>query len=152
TAPRPTMLVGSPVQEEPSTLPDRAPQPTVVYITGRSASSNPAEVLGAVAVPAIDSSGAAGAAPGVVAATTAVAVGPYEVATHIARGALGSVYICRKASHADAGRLYTLKVIREHVIRKDLAVASFNHEALVGSLFRHPNAQTVIHRGLYEGQ
>src|SRR5204863_1580836 len=56
TSPRPTMLAGSPVQEEPTTPHDRAPQPTVVYITGRSASSKPDEVVGAVAVPAIDSS------------------------------------------------------------------------------------------------
>ncbi|MDB4983636.1 MAG: serine/threonine protein kinase, partial [Myxococcales bacterium] len=78
-------------------------------------------------------------------------VGPYEVATRLARGGMGSVYVCRKAG-GDHGRLLTLKVVREHTIRQELAAASFRHEALVGSLFRHPNAQTVIDRGVYEDQ
>jgi eukaryotic-like serine/threonine-protein kinase len=79
-------------------------------------------------------------------------VGRYEVATRIARGAMGSVYLCRDTTRPESGRLLTLKVIRQHAVKQDLAMASFDHEARIGSLFRHPNAQTVIDRGVFEGQ
>jgi serine/threonine protein kinase len=84
-------------------------------------------------------------------ASAAVRIGGYEVATRIARGGMGSVYVCRKAG-GDHGRLLTLKVVREHTFNHELAAASFRHEALIGSLFRHPNAQTVIENGVYDDQ
>jgi serine/threonine-protein kinase len=74
------------------------------------------------------------------------------VAARIARGAIGSVYVCRKVKGEDPNRLLTLKVIRQHTLHQDLAEASFRREVRVGSLFRHPNAQTVIDTGIYDGQ
>ncbi len=79
-------------------------------------------------------------------------VGPYEVATRIARGAMGSVYVCRNANGGNPSRLFALKVIRQHTAKKELAAASFRHEALIGSLFRHANAQTVVDQGTFEDQ
>jgi eukaryotic-like serine/threonine-protein kinase len=79
-------------------------------------------------------------------------VGRYEVATRIARGAMGSVYVCRDTTRPDPRRLLTLKVVRQHAVKEELALASFDHEGLIGSLYRHPNAQTVIDRGVFEGQ
>jgi serine/threonine-protein kinase len=64
---------------------------------------------------------------------------------------MGSVYVCRDATRPNAG-LLTLKVVRQHSVKEELAIASFEHEARIGTLFRHPNAQTVIDRGLFEGQ
>jgi eukaryotic-like serine/threonine-protein kinase len=85
-------------------------------------------------------------------AGSAFRVGRYEVAARIARGAMGSVYVCRDTTGPSIGRLLTLKVVRQHSVKQDLAIASFNHEALIGSLFRHPNAQTVIDHGVFEDQ
>jgi serine/threonine-protein kinase len=82
----------------------------------------------------------------------ALRVGRYEVATRIARGAMGSVYVCRDTTRADSGRLLTLKVVRQHSVKQELAIASFEHEARIGELYRHPNAQTVIDRGVFEEQ
>lgn len=79
-------------------------------------------------------------------------VGRYEVATRIARGAMGSVYVCRDTTRPEPRRLLTLKVVRQHAVKQELALASFDHEALIGSLYRHPNAQTVIDRGVFEEQ
>ena len=84
------------------------------------------------------------------AVTSPFRVGPYEVALRIARGGTGSVYVCRKQS--EPSRLLTLKVIRQHAPEKELAAASLKHEALVGSLFRHPTAHTALQSGEFEGQ
>jgi serine/threonine protein kinase len=87
-----------------------------------------------------------------IATATPFRVGPYEVATRIARGAMGSVYVCRNVNAGNPSHLFALKVIRQHTAKKELAAASFRHEALIGSLFRHPNAQTVIDQGTFEDQ
>lgn len=83
--------------------------------------------------------------------TSALRVGRYDVAARIARGAMGSVYVCRDTTRPNAG-LLTLKVVRQHAVKEELAIASFEHEARIGTLYQHPNAQTVIDRGVFEGQ
>lgn len=77
-------------------------------------------------------------------------VGEYEVATRLAQGGTGSIYVCRRSKAA--GALYALKVIRQHAQQKEAVVSSFRREARVGKLLRHPNALTVIDEGTYEGQ
>ncbi|HEY4186208.1 MAG TPA: serine/threonine-protein kinase [Polyangia bacterium] len=79
-------------------------------------------------------------------------VGQYEVATRIAQGGTGSIYVCRRANGPQPQSLLTLKVIRQHALAKDAAAFSFKREARVGALFRHPNAQTVIDVGVYDEQ
>jgi eukaryotic-like serine/threonine-protein kinase len=115
----------------------RAP-PQVVTITGGSASQTASQP------PRPAAADQTGQVP--------VRVGLYEVATRVARGGMGSVYVCRKAGGADNGRLLTLKVVRQHTIKHELAAESFRHEARIGALFRHPNAHTVIDSGVDEGQ
>lgn len=77
-------------------------------------------------------------------------VGEYEVATRLAQGGTGSIYICRRVKRPQA--LFTLKVIRQHAMQKDAAVFAFQREARVGKLLHHPNAITVLDEGNYEGQ
>jgi len=77
-------------------------------------------------------------------------VGEYEVATRLAQGGTGSIYVCRRAK--TTGPLFALKVIRQHAQQKEAVMASFRREARVGKLLRHPNALTVIDEGTYEGQ
>jgi serine/threonine-protein kinase len=113
-------------------------RPATVVITGGSAGGRPPPAGAPVAIEA----GPTGPIP--------FRVGPYEVAARVARGGTGSVYVCRASS--DPKRLLTLKVIRQHALRRDLAEASFNHEAMIGALFRHPHAQTVLQTGVYDGQ
>jgi serine/threonine protein kinase len=139
--PFPTVVISS---ESPRPIDHtvQASAPRIVTIRSSSGTSTAAGTHEQASV------AGAGAAPH---APAPVRVGGYEVATRIARGGLGSVYVCRKAG-GDHGRLLTLKVVREHTIEQALAAASLHHEALVGSLFRHPNAQTVIDSGIYGGQ
>jgi len=77
-------------------------------------------------------------------------VGDYEVATRLAQGGTGSIYICRRAK--STGALFSLKVIRQHALQKEAVIASFKREARVGKLLQHPNALTVVDEGNYEGQ
>jgi len=138
----PTIVItGDPSRPVNETV-DQTRRPPVVVIS----SSGPSRTTAG----ASETQGAASASPAVAAASP-FRVGPYEVATRIARGGIGSVYVCRRVTGPDAGRLYMLKVVREHV-QQELAAASFRHEGKIGSLFRHPNAQTVVDGGVYEGQ
>ncbi|MEO8213192.1 MAG: protein kinase [Myxococcales bacterium] len=91
-------------------------------------------------------------APSQVSAPIPFRVGNYEVATRIAQGGMGSIYVCRRAGDAGFQRLYTLKVVRQHSAKRDEAVRSFKREAHVGSLVSHPNLQTVLDTGSYKDQ
>jgi serine/threonine-protein kinase len=125
--------------------PVSVPEPPVVL----AAIPAPTPVAAPVAAPepiASPSPPAAAPAPG------AFRVGPYEVATRIAQGGMGSIYLCRREGASGFRRLYTLKVVREHAIEKDVAVRSFMREARVALLMDHPNAITVADVGSYKQQ
>ena len=79
-------------------------------------------------------------------------LGEYEVATRIAQGGMGSIYVCRRAGSTGVQRLFTLKVVRQHAKQVAQVVQSFRREARVGALLSHPNLQTVIHVGTYHEQ
>jgi serine/threonine-protein kinase len=79
-------------------------------------------------------------------------LGEYEVATRIAQGGMGSIYVCRRAGTPGVQRLFTLKVVRQHAKQIAQVVQSFRREARVGALLSHPNLQTVIHVGTYHEQ
>lgn len=91
-------------------------------------------------------------AAGGVSAPIPFRVGSYEVATRLAQGAMGSIYVCRRVGAAGFQRLFTLKVIRQHSTRKDIAVNSFLREARIGALVDHPNVQKLVDVGSYEEQ
>jgi serine/threonine protein kinase len=147
-ASRVVTIQGSPVPwsaaGQPGTQP-RGPVAVAGTITvGQGARTGENDRLAAPVTPAPTGALPVGATP--------FRIGPYEVATRIARGAMASVYVCRQANGEDPSRLLALKVIRQHTSQKDVAAASFRNEARVGAAFRHPNAQTVIEEGLFEDQ
>jgi serine/threonine protein kinase len=132
-----------------------SPEPAVVVVgdsgpTGKveSAKIQPAKVesdSGAAAVPSpAEAQGASVAIP--------FRVGSYEVATRIAQGGMGSIYVCRRVGAAGFQRLFTLKVIRQHSTQKEVAAKSFTREAQFGTLLNHPNVQTLVDVGDYDGQ
>ena len=79
-------------------------------------------------------------------------VGDFEVATRIAQGGTGSIYVCRRVSGEQPRSLLALKVIRQHASEKEAVAVAFKREARVGTVFRHPNALTVLDVGVYENQ
>jgi serine/threonine-protein kinase len=128
-----------------------------------SSSSGSSETTAPAAAPASPSvsesragpgpgSGPAAGLPGSGPTSTAFRVGAYEVATRIAQGGMGSIYVCRRAAPGSGQRLFILKVVRQHSTQIEQALRSFRREARVGALIRHPNLQTVVDQGDYNGQ
>jgi eukaryotic-like serine/threonine-protein kinase len=79
-------------------------------------------------------------------------LGPYEIASRIGQGGMGSVYACRRTGTVGFRRLFALKVIRQGTGIEHLAERSFAREAQVGSLVDHPNTQSVVDVGTYRNQ
>jgi hypothetical protein len=79
-------------------------------------------------------------------------LGPYEVASRLGQGGMGSVYVCRRTGAAGFRRLFALKVIRQGSGQEQAAEKSFLREIRVGVLLDHPNTQSVIDVGMYKNQ
>jgi serine/threonine protein kinase len=79
-------------------------------------------------------------------------LGPYEVASRLGQGGMGSVYVCRKAGAAGFRRLLALKVIRQGSGQEPAAERSFLREVRVGVLLDHPNIQSLVDVGMYKNQ
>lgn len=126
-----------PVRSVPG--PELSPAMSVKSVgAGTADTSVPAEMEGSVS--------------GAIAAGAPFRVGSYEVATRIAQGAMGSVYVCRRVGAVGFQRLFALKVIRQHSTQQDVAVKSFIREAKIGAMLDHPNLQTLVDVGTYEDQ
>ena len=79
-------------------------------------------------------------------------VGPYEVASRLGQGGMGSVYVCRRTGAAGFRRLFALKVIRQGSGQEQVAEKSFLREIRVGVLLDHPNMQSLVDVGMYKNQ
>ncbi len=79
-------------------------------------------------------------------------LGPYEVASRLGQGGMGSVYVCRRNGAAGFRRLFALKVIRQGSGQEPEAERSFLREIRVGVLLDHPNTQSLIDVGMYKNQ
>ncbi len=84
-----------------------------------------------------DSGGNAGAAQ----------VGRYEVLLRIARGGMGTVYLCQVTGAGGFRRLFALKVIRDHLSRNDEYVRMLLQEARIASRLHHPNVVGIVDIG-----
>ena len=78
--------------------------------------------------------------------------GAYEVVTRMAQGAVGSIYLCRRAGSQQFQHLYVLKVIRQHSEDGEAAAESFMREARVSMLVTHPNILPILDFGHYQDQ
>lgn len=79
-------------------------------------------------------------------------VGRYEVLLRIARGGMGTVYLCRVTGEGGFRRLFALKVIRDHLSRNDEYVRMLLQEARIASRLHHPNVVGIIDIGMLSGQ
>ncbi len=71
-------------------------------------------------------------------------VGRYEVLLRLARGGMGTVYLCRVTGEGGFRRLFALKVIREHLNNNQAYVRMLLEEARVASRLSHPNVVGII--------
>jgi len=79
-------------------------------------------------------------------------VGRYEVLLRIARGGMGTVYMCRVTGEGGFRRLFALKVIRDHLSRNDEYVRMLLQEARIASRLHHPNVVGIVDIGMLSGQ
>lgn len=79
-------------------------------------------------------------------------VGPYRVVGRLAKGGVGSVYLCSRGGPFGFRRLFALKVIRQHIDTTIDAERAFADEARIGGKLSHPNLNGVLDAGLYEQQ
>jgi hypothetical protein len=79
-------------------------------------------------------------------------VGRYEVLLRIARGGMGTVYLCRITGEGGFRRLFALKVIRDHLSRNQEYVGMLLQEARIASRLHHPNVVGIVDIGMLQGQ
>jgi serine/threonine protein kinase len=70
----------------------------------------------------------------------AVIRGKYRIVSKLGQGGMGTVY---KVVHVAFNEVYALKVIKPSLMRHDLFVKRFKHEAVITRKLRHPNAVRV---------
>jgi serine/threonine protein kinase len=79
--------------------------------------------------------------------TAPAVVGRYEVLLRIARGGMGTVYLCRVTGEGGFRRLFALKVIRDHLSRNPEYVEMLLQEARIASRLHHPNVVGIVDIG-----
>lgn len=79
-------------------------------------------------------------------------VGRYEVLLRLARGGMGTVYLCRVTGEGGFRRLFALKVIRDHLNTNQAYVQMLLEEARIASRLSHPNIVSIIDIDTFAGQ
>jgi eukaryotic-like serine/threonine-protein kinase len=79
-------------------------------------------------------------------------VGRYEVLLRLARGGMGTVYLCRVTGEGGFRRLFALKVIRDHLNTNHAYVQMLLDEAHIASRLSHPNIVSIIDIDTFAGQ
>ena len=79
-------------------------------------------------------------------------VGRYEVLLRLARGGMGTVYLCRVTGEGGFRRLFALKVIRDHLNTNQAYVRMLLEEARIASRLSHPNIVSIIDIDTFAGQ
>jgi eukaryotic-like serine/threonine-protein kinase len=74
-------------------------------------------------------------------------VGSYELLAEIARGGMGTVFLCRRAAQGGFERLYAMKVMHPHLARDEGFVAMLLDEARLASRIHHPNVASIVDVG-----
>jgi eukaryotic-like serine/threonine-protein kinase len=79
-------------------------------------------------------------------------LGRYEILSRIARGGMGTVYLCRARGEGGFRRLFALKVLRGHLARDPQAARMFLEEARLAARIYHPHVVGIIDVGSHGRQ
>lgn len=79
-------------------------------------------------------------------------LGRYEILSRIARGGMGTVYLCRVTGEGGFRRLFALKVLRRHLARDRSAAEMFLKEAQVAARIYDPHVVGIVDVGTYGAQ
>lgn len=78
------------------------------------------------------------------AAQNSTQVGKYELIAEIARGGMGTVYLCRRAGESGFQRLYAMKVLHRHLEDREAFIKMLLDEARLAAKIHHPNVASVV--------
>jgi serine/threonine-protein kinase len=78
-------------------------------------------------------------------------VGEYELLALIARGGMGTVYLCRRKGDFGFVRLFALKMLHEHLADEGTYISMFLDEARIGARLHHPNIAAAVDLGTFHG-
>ena len=78
-------------------------------------------------------------------------VGQYELIGELARGGIGTVYLCRRAGEAGFTRLFALKVLHTQFAEDEDFVKMLVDEAHIAALLHHPNVVSILDLGTHAG-
>jgi serine/threonine-protein kinase len=81
-----------------------------------------------------------------------IALGRYEVLCRIARGGMGTVYLCRVTGEGGFRRLFALKVLRRHLSRDPAAAELFLREARIVARIYDPHVVGIHDVGMHGAQ
>jgi serine/threonine-protein kinase len=79
-------------------------------------------------------------------------LGRYEVLCRIARGGMGSVYLCRVTGEGGFRRLFALKALRERLTRDPAATRMFLQEARIAAKIYDPHVVGIVDVGIQASQ
>jgi serine/threonine-protein kinase len=74
----------------------------------------------------------------------------YELIAEIARGGMGTVYLCRQTGQAGFQRLYALKLMHQHLAEDADFVGMFLDEARIAASIHHHNVVGILDLGACE--
>ncbi|MBV1859043.1 MAG: protein kinase, partial [Nannocystaceae bacterium] len=115
--------------------------------TGQVPAPGAAEVAARAIAVSSGNIGAASPGGGATGTSGGAQVGRYEVLLRIARGGMGTVYLCQVTGTGGFRRLFALKVIRDHLSRNEEYVRMLLLEARIASRLHHPNVVGIVDIG-----
>lgn len=76
-----------------------------------------------------------------------IRLGRYEIIGELAKGGMGTVYLCRYTAGADFRRLCALKLVHEHLTSDETIIDMLLDEARIASRIHHANVVPIIDLG-----
>lgn len=71
----------------------------------------------------------------------------YDLIAELARGGVGTVYLCRKAGRAGFKRLFALKLLHDHLASEEVFVSMLLEEGRIAAQLHHPNVVSILDLG-----
>jgi serine/threonine-protein kinase len=82
----------------------------------------------------------------------ALSFGRYEIIGELAKGGMGTVYLCRRSGEAGFQRLYALKLVHDHLAQDEEVIDMLLDEARIASRIHHAKVVPILDLGSINGR